>query len=574
MRIINTAVLTIMYLFLLQVSIFDCWGQNDIIRSKVDSLDAVRPSSIKKIKKSGKLFVIYVKKQEHFSSLNNDITAAIKRGEKNIKVKIKKGVFYFNEKHISLHGEMLPDVSISFEGQGTIITSDPSYNSNTGIHYPWCELYKMNDTIKIIDEGEKECFIPYKNSWSYDEFEAFSKVQITQWFRAPVYNVTKIDNDGIYFIAPELKYEKGFANSGYNVNRDFLYKGDIPRFRLYDNRAENKSDASCFLCVDNCVLKSLSFKGLIFANNKPSSPLLIYNNVLTKQILVSRCSFNNIQSGVALFEKTPNIVFDDNTVQNCEGNEIRFINNCPNVRVTHNRFVDCGKGLNNTTCVTCWESDYYIAFNTFRDFGGCAIGVGVWHGFEKKWPSQGIIEYNEMSYTPEYYNNYLQHTLMDCGAIYVWTQNDNVIIRNNYIHDYIGAGDNRGIFCDDGAMNLYIYKNIVLNTPNCYSIDSRSVNDPENKYNCNSNNFMAYNIVDNKVRFMGYSGEERHCVKGYNFVLLDDTGKQLNNKYDYLEFNVEDIPIKGWKRQRGKLLLPHKVKSLTFVVTNNWIRYQ
>ena len=34
-------------------------------------------------------------------------------------------------------------------------------------------------------------------------------------------------------------------------------------------------------------------------------------------------------------------------------------------------------------------------------------------------------------------------------------------------------GDNRGIFCDDGASNISIYGNVILNTPNSYCIDLR-----------------------------------------------------------------------------------------------------
>lgn len=67
--------------------------------------------------------------------------------------------------------------------------------------------------------------------------------------------------------------------------------------------------------------------------------------------------------------------------------------------------------------------------------------------------------------------------LMDSGAIYTWTQNDQVIIRYNYIHDYTGASDNRGMFCDDGAANFKIIGNRILRIANSYCVDSRIIKD-------------------------------------------------------------------------------------------------
>ena len=130
--------------------------------------------------------------------------------------------------------------------------------------------------------------------------------------------------------------------------------------------------------------------------------------------------------------------------------------------------------------------------------------------------------------------------LMDSGAIYTWTQNDEVIIRYNYIHDYTGAGDNRGIFCDDGANNLKLYGNVVLNTPNCYSIDSRMGKDQKEGFTNNANNFMAHNVVDNGVRFQGHSDIQHHVVKGSNIVVKRNEDV-IKDKYENLEHMEEDI---------------------------------
>lgn len=95
---------------------------------------------------------------------------------------------------------------------------------------------------------------------------------------------------------------------------------------------------------------------------------------------------------------------------------------------------------------------------------------------------------------------------MDSGAIYIFTQNDGAVIRNNYIHDYVGMKDNRGIFCDDGAYGFTITGNVIRNVPNSYSIDSRLCLNVETQAGSvvkkvNYNNIIRNNRVDGPVRF-------------------------------------------------------------------------
>ena len=268
-------------------------------------------------------------------------------------------------------------------------------------------------------------------------------------------------------------------------------------------------------------------------------------DVKAESISFIGCSFEYIRGTVLSASATENIIFDKDIVRHTAGDELRFLSNCENVRVTNNLFENNGENISNSFCVNCREATYYIAHNTFRDFGYGAIGVGVWHGFEKKCPSRGIIEHNEIYFSPEYFSNAWQHMLMDSGAIYTWTQNDQVIIRYNYIHDYTGAGDNRGMFCDDGANNLKIYRNVVTNIQNSYCIDSRYGKDQREGFTNNANNFMAQNVVDGRVRFQGYSGEIRHVVKGANYVVKGE--KTIENKTENLEVNVEDVEVREVK---------------------------
>ena len=139
----------------------------------------------------------------------------------------------------------------------------------------------------------------------------------------------------------------------------------------------------------------------------------------------------------------------------------------------------------------------------------------------------GVIEDNELYYTPQYYTDYKKHTLMDSGAIYLWTQNDDVTIRNNYIHDYIGMADNRGIFCDDGAANFKIIGNRILRIANSYCVDSRKIKDqrPE-KFMNNVNISITDNVFDGRIRFEGRDGEGNGCVYGRNTVRKANGAKE------------------------------------------------
>ena len=522
-----------------------CKGQDlsSYFQKELDSLDRVQPETYKRLKPEGRAYVIGVKTQEQFEGINDQITQAISAGEKNIKVIIERGVYHFHENHILRKNEQAADVSITIEGRNVIITSDEDYQLEEVPTSPWQEMVQLDTLIEVVDKNEKICFIPCKNALGNEKRTNLTKVQITQWFRAPIYKVTKIDDDGIYFNVSDLSYETKYRNKGYNVNFDYLYKGNYPRFRLYDKTKEPKSLASRFISLDDCHYRLFSISGITFSSNRSGAALIGMTGVDAQQIMVSDCTFEYIRGNVANFSGTGNVVLDHNTIRHTDGNEVRFVNNCPNVRITNNVFENCGQSIGNTFCITCWESTYYVANNTFRNFGYDAIGVGVWHGFEKKYPSQGIIEHNEIYFTPEYFANALKHMLMDSGAIYTWTQNDYVIIRYNYIHDYIGAGDNRGIFCDDGANNLIIYGNVVLNTPNCYSIDSRMGKDQKAGFRNNENNFMAQNVVDNRVRFQGHADVQRHVVKGINYVLLKPDNIPLENSYENLELKEEDVVL-------------------------------
>ena len=70
---------------------------------------------------------------------------------------------------------------------------------------------------------------------------------------------------------------------------------------------------------------------------------------------------------------------------------------------------------------------------------------------------------------------------------------------------------------------------------------------------------MAYNVVDGRVRFQGYGEEERHCVKGANYIVKAE--KLVDNKIENLETNVEDVVVQSVQEvQKFKEFKNFKVK--------------
>ena len=136
---------------------------------------------------------------------------------------------------------------------------------------------------------------------------------------------------------------------------------------------------------------------------------------------------------------------------------------------------------------------------------------------------------------------------MDAGAIYTYTKMDDVTIRGNYIHDYTGTNDYRGIFCDDGAQNIKIYGNIIHNVKGSYDIDLRYTSGADvakNVPDFNTNNLVYDNIMDGYYRYEGIPNKDDLCVHRSNF-LVGDGSLQKRNSVKNLQNQEDDYMLSG-----------------------------
>ncbi len=508
-----------------------------------------------------------VSTQNEFNALPTDIELAIRSGATTIDVELAPATFYFRENHIKWNNKQWDGITINLRGNGTVIkangialTNGQDYNRtfHHGNGYTagdslnialWGDLHEADDLIEVLDKDSKLCRLPYSDIDDQDEAHCTNTyINITQWFKSSVYKVQRIDDGMIYFTANDLSYNT--SRQCYNVNLDEAFsrkilnldEGLMPRFRLCNSsldsdRLVNIQDgkislpqglkqvrehtATTFLTIANTAIGSLTCSGITFSGNRDNQDYLItFNKVtVTDSVAFAQCRFCGIRSNVMQAINSNNLRVINCDFRSCYRYGI-FAAHSTNTSITHCTFRDMGLACLNTFCIRCSGSDYHVAYNTFCNFGYSAIAVGTWWQTEKTTPETGIVEHNLIYYTPDHMTDCLKHSLMDSGAIYLYTQNDRVSVRHNIIHDYAGAAFNNGIYCDDGASHFRIHDNIVANTPGGYSIDSRATPNIAADNNSkttvvNYDNQIYNNIVDGPIRAEAGPGNSK-CRFGSN----------------------------------------------------------
>lgn len=365
-----------------------------------------------------------------------------------------------------------------------------------------------DDTIRVVDRSGGRCFIPYRGLEPQSgELCKYTYVLVTMWFTSSIYKVSAITDEGVFFECTDLNDDNWLKT--YNVNLDYAYtkhcrvRIQMPRFRvcntlsapnsIADGRIESEKDRlhecrnTTFVSLEGCKLRAFNIDGICFngnANNWNKYLIEASDCKFTKGLNIRGNLFRYLKSLAVCVTATDNLTFQENKAIFCSSGIVRSNNDCKNSNVLNNRFEQCGTGMTNIPLVQTIGTDFLVKGNVLSDFGYSGLNSGVFWGHEMTYKCSGIIEENELYYTDITLDNIEKRTLIDSGAIYVSTQNHKTVIRNNYIHDYIGIWDYRGIYMDDGANNCHVYGNKVRNTPTSYSIQFSSQGkegDPNNK---------------------------------------------------------------------------------------------
>ena len=527
--------------------------------------------------------------QEEFDGLGTTISDCLDNGEKNIVVEFSKGRYYYKHLNINITEKKYPDVSIHFKGNGSTLISageeltqgGPAVKYIKGAGFVdvsgndfqnYTPMFQSDTLVEILDERSKRCRIhcpDLKGSGPVDCTDAY--IRVTSWYTSFLYHVTKIENGYVYFKANNLA--PGYSQyGGFNVNYDFSVGKILPRFRLINvplagcgimstprglvnssaGSQIHQCEAGSLITIENCELKRLTIEGFNIIGNREDGRIFRFNGLVAESVVVKNCEVSAARGVVVSGVKTDNIRVENCVFHDNYQNVVHLNNTCANAVVTNNLFYNNGKNVENNVCIVCRGSNYLIAKNEIRDFNYGAIGVGVYYKSAKNsLPSFGVVEKNHIYYTSGYIADRANWTLVDGGAIYLWTKNDGAVIRNNFIHDYEGMGSNRGIYGDDGTCNCSIYGNIILNIGTGYSIDLRRSLTLDNQnigLKSNVNNLYG-NIFNNRFRFQGRAGD-KSSVKGRNTILVAEGASSPHIVTDYLVEESKDetslLDLKKW----------------------------
>ena len=431
---------------------------------------------------------IRIHDQQSFSQLDSIIKGKITGKPDIIDVQLDDRVYYFHENHLHFDGIQAANTSIRISGTNAILlpqlNDEPapfdinaSYYLNPDgtpqIIIPHEEMERAHFFVRVVDREKKICRIRINRAIPKEQIKD-GYIYLTQWFRGGTYKITDVKGKYLYFFAHDLKPVRFL----YSVNTDWTFSLQFPRFKLINCESRTPSNlraiATTFLSVKNTTLNSLVVSGLSFSGNKyvPDSKeglISFYHSDL--KTTIERCTFSGIRSICIAVKQTNDVLVTHSIFTDCFRSCMKVWEGCARNNFMHNRIDRAGLCGDNVSAIINYGEDFLIDNNVISDFGYGAIAVGLHFTVDKTTTVSGVISNNEIFQTPAYFKKAPETLLMDSGAINISTQNDRIVISDNYVHDINGPTYNRGIFADDGASNITITRNHISGIRNFYALD-------------------------------------------------------------------------------------------------------
>ena len=506
--------------------------------------------------------------QADFDGLDATLKRMIQAGERNIYVRFVPGTYYFHEQHIALMGQNKPDVSISFEGNGArLVAAGKNYKAScrtktspfegsfdfshgfvdlkNGRHVDLApEIRQARQRAEVLNRASGLCRMLTDEPDISAADAAACWIVLTQWFRSNHYKVEKIEGGYIYFRCPNLTDDMSPLT---DIDCDYKYCKAFPRYLLYNQKSDkvpyirggkwhmpgrltiHECGSSRVLLVSGSTFKSFSIHGFSFLGNADGDSLMRFYRNKIGSFSITGCTFEGIRSDCLLIQFTGGCNISDNSFTHCYRNCVEIGFESDGTQVKDCRFIDTGLAIDNSACVRNQASNVTVSGNLFVDFTYCAVLSGIHYTETMSDKCSALIENNEM-YHSEEFRKAPTRTLMDSGAIYLGTISQGHVVRNNYIHDIVGAADNRGIYLDDGAIKSQVYGNLVVGIANSYCIDSRRVTWVETHpgtriTKVNVDNYIGDNWIDGTIRFEPRGGNDG-CRQGKNTQLKSDSDRK------------------------------------------------
>ncbi|MBR1490500.1 MAG: right-handed parallel beta-helix repeat-containing protein [Bacteroidales bacterium] len=430
--------------------------------------------------------ILSIKGQEDFDRLDERIDSVLAAGEREVDVQFASGFYFFREGHLTLSGIQTPGVSLRLSGDGAYLVGSedgkgPAFENG---FVDLAERKALDVLAPVRKAGFWPVRVPFrkglyvlrcKGEADVSEADAAGmKIILSQWFVGAVYEVVKISRGWLFF--RRVPYRT-------RIWSELRFGRCLPRYMLFSPRKAGNAYAcasSNFLSVENSRLGSVVLDGLHFLGNGEGDRLIRFSQVEADSIVIRECLFEGLRSRGILVENTDYFSLRDNEFRDGALNQVYVEKTADDVRVEGNRFYRNGLLMTNDPVVNCKGSSFLVRGNYFEDFSYSAIGAGLHYTDSAGLVTSGIIEKNEICMS-ERYRQAPMRSLIDGGAIYIWTQNKDLVIRENYIHDIAGPHGNRGIFGDDGVVNLKICDNTIFRVQGSYAIDVRKAHRVERR---------------------------------------------------------------------------------------------
>lgn len=421
---------------------------------------------------------VRIRSQEEFDCLGERVLSQLQT-EDSVHVFLEPGLYYFGDRHLVLEGLSCPRASITVSGAGAVLVGRGTPGQTPTFDQGFVNLEDLR-AFDALGPVRKAGFwpvrVPFRKALyvlrgkglpNVSESEAAGmKIVLSQWFVGAVYDVVRISRGCIFF--RRVPYRT-------RIWSELRFGRCLPRYMLFSPRKAASAypcSASNFLSVKNSRIGSVVMEGIHFLGNGEGDRLLRFSGVDADSVVVRGCTFEGIRSRGLLVEGTDHFRLRDNVFEKGALNQVYVDKTSDDARIVRNRFIENGLLMTNDPIVDCKGSHFLIRDNYFEDFSYSAIGAGLHYTDTAGLVTSGVVEKNEICMS-ERYRQAPMRSLIDGGAIYIWTQNKDLVIRENCIHDIAGPHGNRGIFGDDGVVNLKVVDNTVLRVRGSYAIDVR-----------------------------------------------------------------------------------------------------
>lgn len=478
----------------------------NLLKSKTIPISRVQTNIIDK--------TIIVETQEAFNSIQQNLKQACDDGYSGIAI-VLRGEFEFKEKHLVLDSSWnYPNTSIYILGDGATISSLGTVYShsnaqitNNGFvasregrvnfssafidenkeNIDFINQYKFSETDSLIEVVDEKTFLfklklkPTDVDREYSEDECTNiGLMHTKGYYAYIGNIQKIVQENgsfyVYFYSESWEPERiNIDYTGYSGKRRYpRYKFiNLPNkglINIKDNEiciGFRNSVKECkneqFLNVTNPSIKSLSISGIKFKGNSNNNKNGLIKCDGLDNLSIYDCEFSSIMGIVIrLYDCSNSEIFKCN-FYNCYTDQIHLLQSCLNSYIHHNKFRNCGLIRKQNFCVIATSQDFVISHNDFLDFGYSAIDSGIHSNYYKEgMVCSGIIEYNKIHYSKEWFADYRENTFYDTGALHFIGISNGTIVRYNLVYDYIQMGTIFAVYFDVAAGGVSVYGNIII----------------------------------------------------------------------------------------------------------------